>query len=136
MHFHLGQLLECTEEKKPPANDRYYLSTRKYWYRVQAAPGQAQAIARWEYISPRMLSTGDRHCWRHLQMPQELEMPVETLDLDKAHLPTGYVIVEDVIRFLIDDLRVRPPCGDEWHERLVKSEVSFHDKFNTKVKGP
>lgn len=76
VHFHLGQLLHCTEDKKQPTSDRYHLSTRKYWYRVQAMPGQTQAIARWEYISPKMSSPGDRHCWRHLQMPQEMEMPV------------------------------------------------------------
>jgi hypothetical protein len=135
VHFHLGQLLQCSEDKKRGANERFHLSTRKYWYRVQADPNHAPAILRWEYISPKMSGAEDRHCWRHLQMPHELEMPAGTLDLDKAHLPTGYVFIEDVIRFLIDDLGVKPPCGGAWHRLLVDSEKKFHDEFNTKIKG-
>jgi len=56
-----------------------------------------------------------------------------TLDLDKVHLPSGYVMLEDVIRFLITDFGVKPPCGAaKWHQKLVESEKRFFREFNAR----
>lgn len=139
VHLHLGQLLECSADKKRPANQRYRLSTRKYWYSLQLEEGaQVEPILRWEYVSPRLpeyADEGKRWCWRHLQMPQRLPLNKGSLDLKKSHVPSGYVILEDVVRFLICDLGVKPPCGKvTWHRRLLDSEERFHRDFNTKFR--
>ena len=58
------------------------------------------------------------------------------LDLDKAHLPTGWVTIEEVIRFLIFDLGMQPPCGDSWPDLLEKSERKFFEDFTGKRHRP
>jgi len=66
---------------------------------------------------------GKRWCWRHIQMPHIASMPQGELNFNKIHIPSGYVVIEDVIRFLITDLGVKPPCGStKWHQKLVDSE--------------
>ncbi len=54
------------------------------------------------------------------------------LDLDKAHVPTGWVTIEEVIRFLIVDLGVEPPCGSDWVQCVTKSETRFYQEFTGK----
>ncbi|HKE13297.1 MAG TPA: hypothetical protein VKB80_00410 [Kofleriaceae bacterium] len=54
--------------------------------------------------------------------------------MDKSHVPTGFLLFEDLIRFLINDLGVRSP-RKTWHQRLIDSEKRFHQEFNTKIKG-
>lgn len=137
LHLHLGQLLECTEDKKRSTNQRFQLRTRKYWYRIQRDPGGiADAIVRWEYLSPTLdeyANHGNRWCWRHVQMSREMPMPIGKLDLNKVHTPCGFVLIEDIIRFLISDLGVKPPCGKvQWHKKLVESEKQFFSEFNAR----
>ncbi len=137
IYVHLGQSLECTEDKKRSTNQRFQLRTRKYWYRIQRdRGGTADALVRWEYLSPTLdeyADHGNRWCWRHVQMSHEMPMPKGKLDLDKAHTPCGFVLVEDIIRFLISDLGVKPPCGKaQWHKKLIESEKKFFHEFNAR----
>ena len=46
------------------------------------------------------------------------------MDLQRFHLPTGYVPIEDIIRFCIVDLRA-PPLSENWHELLEESYQKF-----------
>jgi hypothetical protein len=120
LHFYLGQALEA---EPIPKERRYRLRTRQYWYRLQRTAGiKDQAIIRWEYDSTIQ---SDRHCRHHVQLPLSLPVPKGTLSLNKTHLPSGWVTMEEVIRFLIVDLGVRPPCGNRWPAVLKKSESEF-----------
>jgi hypothetical protein len=56
----------------------------------------------------------------------------ESLDIEKFHLPTGWVLMEDVLRFLISELEVNPPCGDSWPEVLEESRALFFTEFSVK----
>ena len=47
-----------------------------------------------------------------------------SLDLNRLHVPTGWVTIEEVIRFLIKDLGVDPVSTD-WPGILVRSEAFF-----------
>ena len=67
-----------------------------------------------------------------MQLPATLDAGNGTLDLNKAHLPTGWVTIEEVIRFLIVDLDVQPPCGDDWPAKLRVSEDAFFQDFTGK----
>lgn len=125
LYFYLGQALEAVKEGK-----RFRLRTRQYWYRIQEKPELTEkALLRWEYDTetPR-----DAHCRHHSQFPLELSLGDGRLDLDKAHLPTGWVTMEEVIRFLIVDLEVRPPCGSKWPDVLERSEEAFFERFTGK----
>lgn len=125
LYLYLGQLLEAVPEAQ-----RFRLRTRRYWYRLQAAPElTAQALLRWEYDTDAPRSGPPRH---HVQMPAYLAAGSGRLDLDKIHLPTGWVTMEEVIRFAIVELGVKPPCGAEWPDVLSESERVFFEDFTGK----
>ncbi|MCC6495797.1 MAG: hypothetical protein IT193_06010 [Propionibacteriaceae bacterium] len=63
-----------------------------------------------------------------MQGPTPLTFGPTTVSLIDLHLPTGYVTLEDVIRFCIHDLGV-PPLRPNWHEILVQSYREFKDQF-------
>jgi hypothetical protein len=126
LFFYLGQALEAVEEQ----DGRFRLRTRQYWYRIQDSPDlKTKALLRWEYDTetPR-----DAFCRHHAQVRQDLPLGTKTLSLDKTHLPTGWVTMEEVIRFLIVELGVKPPCGDEWPRILETSERAFYEQFTGK----
>jgi hypothetical protein len=50
--------------------------------------------------------------------------------LNDLHLPTGWVPVEEVLRFCIVDLGVRP-LGRDWNEVLRESEQLSRAEFAT-----
>jgi hypothetical protein len=129
LYFYLGQALEAVEEVK-----RFRLRTCQYWYRIQHGPELTEkALLRWEYDTetPR-----DGHCRHHAQVPLQLSLGEGQLDLDNAHLPTGWVTMEEVIRFLIVDLEMPPPCGAEWPDVLQRSERAFFEQFTGKRHKP
>lgn len=47
-------------------------------------------------------------------------------------LPTGYLPVEEVLRFLIVDLGHRAPCGDDWDKVLEESKKEFFEELSSK----
>lgn len=129
LYFYLGQALEAVEE-----DGRFRLRTCNYWYRIQEGPELTRkALLRWEYDTgtPR-----DSHCRHHAHLPLELRLTDGTLDLDKAHLPTGWVTMEEVIRFLIVELGTKPPCGPDWPNVLERSEAAFFERFTGKRHKP
>ncbi|HTU98796.1 MAG TPA: hypothetical protein VMF14_23290, partial [Solirubrobacteraceae bacterium] len=73
-----------------------------------------------------------RYSRHHTQMAATVDLGGgAVLDLNKAHVPTGWVTFEEVIRFVIHDLGVKPPCGDEaWPGLLEDSERKFHEEFS------
>ena len=130
LFFYLGQALEAV----PEGRTHHRLTTRQYWYRIQHEPSlSAQATFRWEYDWG---TARDRHARHHAQMVGEVELGDGSIDLNKAHLPTGWVTVEEVIRFLIVDLALHPPCGNEWPHLLEDSERRFYEDFTGKRHKP
>lgn len=129
LHFYLGQALEAV-----PEDGAFRLTTRSYWYRLQRGPSLSeQAVIRWEYDAA---TDKERHARHHAQMRAALQISDRELDLNKAHLPTGWVTIEEVIRFLIVDLEVKPPCGDDWPEKLQESERVFYEQLTGKRHKP
>jgi hypothetical protein len=126
LFFYLGQALEAV-----PEDGMFRLVTRQYWYRIQtAAPLTAKAALRWEYDSATPPDAYPRH---HAQMKAALALGGgHQVDLDKVHMPTGWVTVEEVIRFLICELGMRPPCGAKWPDLLADSERAFYEDFTSK----
>lgn len=89
------------------------------------AEGADEPLVRWEYErTPQDDATWCRH---HVQGNLPLPAPL-SISLNELHVPTGYTLVEEVIRFCIHDLRV-PPLFDDWHRRLLDSEETFKHDF-------
>ena len=125
LYFYLGQALEAV-----PDNGGYRLTTRQYWYRLQHGPDlSSKAAIRWEYDTATCRT---RHARHHAQAATDLTLGDGCLDLDKVHLPTGWVTIEEVIRFLIHDLGMTPPCGEAWCDRIAESEARFFTEFTGK----
>ena len=125
-HLFLGlfQTLSAVEEK-----GRYVLKTDTYNYRIQATPDErCNALIRWEYDSATPLDGPSRH---HVQTQSSVAIPGLTLDLDRLHTPTGWVTIEEIVRFLIVDLGMKP-AREGWADILGRSEKQFMETFSPK----
>jgi hypothetical protein len=120
MRLFLGQ--QC--ETRLTAEGEHQVATVTYQYKLFAPGGgaDADALLRWEYVK-RWPKPEDQWCRHHLQGPLTLPLGGE-VSLKDLHLPTGYVVIEDVIRFFINDLGVRPLSPD-WHKILEESYEQF-----------
>ena len=88
--------------------------------------GAPESFLRWEYV--RTPVPEGLWCRHHLQGPLPLEFPRDTVSLNDLHLPTGYVPFEDVLRFCIVDLGVRP-LSEDWDRILRESYARFQTEF-------
>jgi hypothetical protein len=131
LYFWLAQSLECSYEPKEALNKRYRLSTREYWYRLQLTDApDGGSLIRWEYMSPRHVKYKEkRWCWRHIQLDGSKDLPGGKMNFDRLHTPSGYVVIEDVLRFLIHDMKVKPQSKN-WHSLLMESDKKFKEDFN------
>ncbi len=123
LYLHLAQALEV--EKRSEGVHKYRLTTLKYWYRLQeSAADDADALIRWEYERV----PNKYHCPQHVQLRATVRAPKgKTIELNKVHLPTGWVPIEDVIRFLIVDLQVKP-ADPAWDSILGASADLFFNR--------
>lgn len=77
-------------------------------YRYALTPeGNKEPIFRWEYVRDRHSSDAywARH---HIQGPIHIDLASEIVNLQDFHLPTGWVPIEEILRFCINDLGVKP----------------------------
>jgi hypothetical protein len=123
LHFYIGQSLKAVKE-----GEEYRLETHEYWYRLQVEAGTDQnAFLRWEY-KKSLVADEPNYCRNHIQ----IAATTSGIDLKKVHIPSGWTTMEEVIRFLIMDLGVKPPCGDNWPKKLADSEKAFFTEFTSK----
>jgi hypothetical protein len=97
----------------------HILRAVKYAYHL-TPPGNQQPAVRWEYDG-QPVDPSARWCRHHLQGP--ITLPIgdrRGLLLNDLHLPTGRVPIEEVVRFCIVDLEVKPLSRD-WYEVLEES---------------
>lgn len=115
MGLFLGQVCES----RTSGDGTYTLSTISYRYALTPEHTR-EPLLRWEYV--RQPTDPDaRWCRHHLQGPVPLRLAdnLQVL-LNDFHLPTGWVPIEEVLRFCIVDLGVRP-LSPNWHEALTES---------------
>ncbi|MCC7380270.1 MAG: hypothetical protein IT384_00460 [Deltaproteobacteria bacterium] len=126
LHFYLYIELYARDRGKKLGSERYQLETHGYAFRLQEEAGtNADALIRWEY--DRSLRHGSK---RHVQFGGFKHHDHTWADLNRLHTPTGRVLLEHVLRFLIADLGVKPPCGDEWEAVLDEGERKFFEEFS------
>jgi hypothetical protein len=98
------------------------LRTIRYRYSL-ALDRTSEAFVRWDYCAAA--EHGEAlYCRHHLQGALPVRLPTGTTRLNDFHMPTGYVPVEDVLRFLIVDLEV-PALHAGWDAVLKESSAEF-----------
>ena len=123
----LGLTQSCSSTVKGSRRHRTHtLHTSSYRYTLTAR-NQHEAFVRWEYVKN---PTGNaRWCRHHLQGPIQLNTAEDaSVVLDDIHLPTGFVTIEEVLRFCIVDMDVRP-LSRNWHDVLTQSYERFKADF-------
>jgi len=105
---------------------RHRLTTSTYNYTLTPA-GHNDPEIRWEYLREREDAEArwPRH---HVQGPFSFRFGNESVSANSIHLPSGFVTIEEVIRFCIVDLGV-DPRSDDWNERLDASYHLFKTDF-------
>ena len=114
----LGQTCEAVPEGK-----KFRLKTLRYRYYLKPAAARDPAI-RWEYVK----EWDQPYCRHHLQGPIQVPFDGVRLSLDDVHLPTGFVTIEEVIRFCLVELGSRPR-SENWDSILRESYGEFKTKF-------
>jgi hypothetical protein len=120
--LYLGHVCDTVQEAK----NKHRLRSVRYNYTISVW-ANTEPFVRWEYVKYPQPPTATfaRH---HIQGPMNLSIGQRAVKLNKLHLPSGWVTVEDVIRFCINDLRVRARTAS-WHRRLEDSYTMFRTEF-------
>jgi hypothetical protein len=84
------------------------VSTVGYWYEIRRRDGPTVFAYHWHPVGLSHVTTPHLH----------VGGTSGGLNLTRAHLPTGYITLQHVIRFAIVDLGVEP-LRDDWREVLV-----------------
>lgn len=125
MGLYIGQVcvLRPADETGPNLQTVIY----RYALHNGTDPDSGQII-RWEYDRRPKPKRGATEpptwCRRHFQGPVALPMGDRQIPPDDMHLPTGYVPLEDVIRYCIVDLDVKL-LDQNWDQILTDSYREF-----------
>jgi hypothetical protein len=105
----------------PGPRGPYKCSTTSYVYALDDDQSK-------EVISYQWHPSGRSHVtWPHLHLGAGAH--VERHDLSAAHLPTGRISIEEMLRLAIDELGVEPLRAD-WRDVMDTSQVA-HEKWRT-----
>jgi hypothetical protein len=109
----LGMIYNYTVE---PADDGWRVHTASYAYQLFLRDERPLISWHWH--------PGGRSpvTWPHAHVPHH----VSPVDLSKAHVPTGQVSIQAVIRFAIEEVSVEPLRPD-WRAMLEQTERSFRE---------
>jgi hypothetical protein len=112
-----------------PEELRFRLRTQRYAYKLYGSDDpRADAIIRWEFDA----GTDDAaHCRNHVHVNAAFPVGHGMLNFNRLHVPSAWVLVEHVLRFLFHDLEVTPRTQN-WPAILRESETTFYEKFTSK----
>ena len=112
--------IDINQEIETPttAND-YRVSTKYYLYSI--ADGKQDDLVGFHY-HPEL--DEDPVMYPHIHAYAKEDPRFKPLNLHKRHIPSGRVALEDVIRWLIDELKVVPDRAD-WDDVLINAREIF-----------
>lgn len=123
--WHLAFLQKVAAIRDKKGNWR--LRTLEYSYRLQEGPGlHSRWFFRFEYKSREILDA--LHPRNHLHIPLPLDCGTRTIDLERVHIPTGWLTIEELIRFLVNELEVKAKSKN-WDTILRNSEERFRGEM-------
>lgn len=126
MDLYIGQLCGAVVDER----GEYTLHTTSYRYAL-LPEGRTEPLLRWEYV--RTPASDAQYCRHHVQGPIPLDLSDragQQANLMHWHLPTGWVTIEEVLRFCIVDLEV-VPLDPQWDGILRDSYERFKTEFAT-----
>lgn len=120
LFLYIGQTLRVSQQP----DKTWKLRTTEYRYRIQGTQDiKDDDCLRWEYVSREVRDNA--YCRHHLHLQGDYELgDRRRVPLADVHIPTGWVTVEEIIRFMITDLKVPSKSGD-WEKLLCDSEAQF-----------
>jgi hypothetical protein len=107
-----------------PGTEGFLLRTIEYAYRIQKAPND-EALVRFEYVARDAEPEFD-YCRKNVQFHADFHGVFRNFSPSKLHIPTGWVTIERVIRFLFTDFKVKP-LRTNWEKILADSERQFRE---------
>lgn len=110
---------ECQDTGESRRDQRYRVSTRGYMYGISGAAGEIFS-AHWH---PNSQVSSFKAPHYHLG---DVALSDEGVYLARAHIPSGRVSFEEIIRMLLEQFGVQPLC-DDWSDRLDRTEKDFID---------
>jgi hypothetical protein len=114
MGFRMRQAYDVTEDRAVPARRRWRVVVTNYFYTFEAIESGRELFAcHWH---PDVIDKAFPHV--HLESGLGVQR-----DFVGVHVPTGSLVLEDVIRFAIEELRVRPRVRD-WAAVLERSRAA------------
>ena len=120
LHLFLAQNVVVRREGKEKI---WRLKTLQYGYRIQGGPSlDSERYFRFQHKAREIEDSF--HPRHHLHLPVSMECGTTRVNLSRVHIPTGWVPLEEVIRFLIEELGVKAKTRD-WDSVLRKSEEKF-----------
>lgn len=124
LFLYVGQVIKADKEKH---DWRLRTLQYRYWIQHRVSEGASPvSVFRFEYVSPKVksLDCRPRH---HLHIPSaQTVCRGQCLNLNDLHIPTGWVTLEEVIRFAIRELGCKPKLN-KWDEILLDSEDKFRE---------
>jgi hypothetical protein len=121
LYLYLGQTLRVSAE-----SGGYRLRTLAYSYRISDGPHRTDHwLIRWEYTA-RDLNAQEPalHPRHHCHVNTEVLFCGKLRDLVGMHIATGWITIEEVIRFLIQEFGANSK-DDNWDSLLIDSEAMF-----------
>ncbi len=123
LFLYIGQNLVVKQAER----GQRHLRTVRYRYIIQEGPqpGDRQLL-RFDYVPPEQQKTPTQHPRHHVHISTELSVGKRQFNLARVHLPTGWVTIEELIRFIITELGVKAK-PDDWDDILKNSEEKFRE---------
>ena len=118
-YLFVGQTMALAEDRREQR-----IRTLAYEYRLTGGPNFSDdpCLLRWEYKASDLVPKGfPRH---HLQIKASINDVEPELDLSKLHIPSGWITIEELMRFLITELKITPRDAD-WDRILREGEDKF-----------
>ena len=118
LFFRAGMKFETVDRGQSEGRKRYRITTREYIYEVTGPKSQSIISAHWHPLA--MNSRFHDPHW-HIG---GVTVARDRLYLDRAHLPSPRVSIEEFIRLMIEELGV-VPRNDDWDKRLRQTHKVF-----------
>jgi hypothetical protein len=113
------RIVRADDERRGP----YKVTTTQYFYQLRTLDDVDIVGFHW---TPN-INRGGEVGWPHLHAGPALvraDSPVAPKTAHKLHIPTGRVALESVLRFMIEELGVKPARND-WDAVLARTQTAF-----------
>lgn len=116
------------EIETPTEANEFRVSTKYYLYSI--ADENTDDLVGFHY-HPEL--TDDPILYPHIHAYAKEDSRYKTLNLHRRHIPSGRVPLEDVIRWIIDELKV-VPARQDWDDVLKRARETFKANHSWTIK--